>query len=148
MDKFLSDLSSPYFWLAVVLVGIAINLVSTLLLRTGGAFAASLPKWLRSRSAARRAKFERDVLKFVERSDLRVFLVSQEVRYRLMALFDVVVAYVIYTAPHDGIDHWLPATELSLGVGSVMIFTAMVHFLWANQAHELLREVEYRLRAK
>ena len=65
MDKFVSDLGSPYWWMSVVLVGIAVNLVSGHIGRGfSRLFAFFSVKW-RERNAAAAAREQELLAKLV-----------------------------------------------------------------------------------
>ena len=76
MQKFLTDLSSIYWWIGVVLVGIVINIISSYLKNKLDAYFGSISKkW------ARRNKAKRDIF------DCKVARIKQNPQQLNLALF-------------------------------------------------------------
>ena len=95
MDEFATNLSSPAWWVGVVVVGILINLVSAyakpILDRITSNFGE---KWKRQSSERRRA-YEEEISKLVESAELRRHYEHRHLSYMLRALIGNVFAVLL-----------------------------------------------------
>lgn len=120
MEKFISDLTNPYFWLGVVLVGIAINMVSSALIKFGGTAIKYVPTWLRSISDARTAEHKAAVAEFLARPELRQMYIAAEMRARLRSLTMLACALLMFVAaqwyfqPSLGLSPYVPIALLMI----------------------------------
>ena len=104
MDKFLEAMTKGYFWIAVVAVGIAINIASSALIKLGGTAIKYVPSWLRSISDARTAQHEAAVVEFLARPELREMYVAAEIRARLRCVTYISCAFFLFFAAQWLID--------------------------------------------
>lgn len=147
MEKFISDLTNPYFWLGVVLVGIAINLISALLIKASDAAALHFPRWLRSKTAARKATFERTVTMLVRLPELFPVYAARESRYRISGLLMWLIG-IVPLSIRDRIalyPSWLSATVYLLAVLAIAMATLCLRR--ASSAAEVINEAAFRYRS-
>jgi hypothetical protein len=111
MSKFVEDVTSIYWWLTVVVVGIVIHIA-------GSYLKPQIDKWLiawsekyRSRSAQRRAAYDEHVAKL--RSDpTELFLaVAREIRLRLRFLSNLLISALMFLLAL--MQHTVPSTVLN-----------------------------------
>jgi hypothetical protein len=94
MEKFIDDISSLYWWLAVVVVGILINVVSTYI-RTG--LEINLAKistyWARKKDS--RERKQEQLIALLSDSDKALILYAQtEQRFRVRALQNIIFSLI------------------------------------------------------
>lgn len=92
MDKFLVDLSSPYWWISVVVVGLIINLMSNKL----DAHLSKVSKWWAQQTAQRRKKRDQLVSDLKEDKSERVFILFDELRYIMYATILMVASLALF----------------------------------------------------
>jgi len=66
MDEFLRNVTTGYWWISVVVVGVLINILSTVLVKRFEVFGSTVSSWLRGRSEERRKAFQAEVDKLVQ----------------------------------------------------------------------------------
>jgi len=142
VEKFISDLTNPYFWLGVVLVGIAINMVSSALIKLGGTAIKYVPAWLRSISDARAAEHKAAVVEFLARPELRQMYFAAEMRARMGCLMFLILGLFLFLVAQWVVDRRVglsPYLPLALLMASTICsLRAMYRLKGANRIHEIL----------
>lgn len=86
MDEFLKNMTSGYWWLSVVAVGIVVNLVSGILEKRLGGLGSSTSAWMRLRSEKKRKAYQAEVARLVAKPELLPHFFQEETRWRMRAL--------------------------------------------------------------
>jgi hypothetical protein len=73
MEKFLNDITTIYWWISVVIVGVAINLFSGVIPKLFSLFSKSVQTAVLSKNKKAREKYEKDVCSLVEDPELIIY---------------------------------------------------------------------------
>jgi hypothetical protein len=86
MDKFIKEISSPYWWIGVVIIGIAINIASSYLKNIIEFILSRISNNWKLKQKERTIKTARiiDILK--NKSELKVIYALRELRYRIRSI--------------------------------------------------------------
>jgi cytochrome bd-type quinol oxidase subunit 2 len=135
-ERFLSDLSSWYWWVSVVVIGLLINLVSSYLKQP-------LDKWLEKRSvsvANRRslanATFTSEVALMVKSPGYLASVGFMEVRHRFMTIVFAVVTAVFVRAATNPSRKVLELGEWAVWIQGLMLFIGLASAAFTLWAHK------------
>jgi hypothetical protein len=96
MQQFLDNVTSIYWWLAVVFVGIAINLTSAFLKPWLDNILGKTSKSWAEKNAKRREEFSNEVKRISTSTHLQLMLVATESRERMNSIFKMLLGVFIY----------------------------------------------------
>jgi hypothetical protein len=91
MEKFSEDISSFYWWLSVVFVGLLVNILSNKL----DAHLSKVSTWWAERSKQRREKRDEIVSLFQHDKDERTFAQFTELRYMMYAIILMIFSLIL-----------------------------------------------------
>jgi uncharacterized membrane protein (DUF106 family) len=99
MRDFLTNLSSVYWWISVVVVGVLINLFSAFLKGRLDNYLSKMSSWWRNRSEARKAKRQKELFRLQNDPEEQTMLALDEVRDRIrsldIAVFSMTILVVV-----------------------------------------------------
>ena len=125
LDKFIADVTTPYWWLAVVLVGIAVNLLSAYLKPQLDTFYSkySHSRQLKLQSERTQLELEAGILY----KNMRLLLLKgfEEIRWFVLSIFLLLLAFALASVgtyfdrqPRaSSVDALVPLTFVLLGLG-------------------------------
>jgi hypothetical protein len=90
MDEFVNALRSPFWWLSVVVVGIAVNLLSAYLKQRLDSRLTAVSSWWERRSALQRGARQKEVEQLASSPHLQVFEYIAGVRMLVMATLSLI----------------------------------------------------------
>lgn len=96
MDKFLQDISSSYWWLGVVLVGVVINILSSYLRRLMENNFSKFSQFWQTRRQSRIDDFNRRVDLLKKDADLKFVYALRESRYRIRAIGFLIFGLIFF----------------------------------------------------
>jgi hypothetical protein len=137
MEEFINNLSSPSWWIGVVVIGILLNLLSDYLRQSLDKGSSRISRWWANRSEQSRRK--RNEQLDVLRSDKQeqILLSTKEIVYRLQSIFFVtlcILAFVLKEAYFP----FLPSA-VNMVFGLILLIGLSCH--WdAMRARSLLAE--------
>lgn len=115
MDELWGNLTSPYWWLSVVLVSVLINLASAYLKSAiDRLFSRIFSAW-RARSDQRQAAHTRELAAMVGNSELQRQYEHMALRRKLDALFGLV--FSLFVLLYKGMSVLVPALSISQDLG-------------------------------
>jgi hypothetical protein len=137
MQKIIDDLATPYWWVSVVLVGIAINLASAYM-------KGPLDRWIEKRSSRRaeqngrlRREFELQVQRLVEHPGLLWVELMQDSKDRWSTVLHVVIATLAVLA---GVEFIRESGDQILGFGASLLAIAELMIVFAYRQRISTRE--------
>lgn len=86
MDNLSEILTSPVWWITVVITGIAINVVSAYLKTSLDERISNISAWWRNRSEKRKAEFERDIQELVDDPQEQLIACYRGLRQRIFVI--------------------------------------------------------------
>lgn len=95
MDELTKNLSSPYWWIGVVVVGILINLASAYLKPALDRWLSRMSVWWRNQSAKRKARYEKEIEALMGSAELQRNYEHAELKCSLQALFGIGFAILL-----------------------------------------------------
>jgi len=151
MSEFLSNLSSFYWWLSVVFVGILINLGSSYLKNRLDAQLSRLSSRWRERSEVRKAQRMKTLEGLRDNYPEQVFLAFSEIRYRIRSVmsiafvsaFCVLALYFDQLRPSNSASAdlvWMALGVILLPVAAVAAFMGFLQHKAAMQTRRLLED--------
>jgi hypothetical protein len=96
LERIFTELSNPVWWFSVVLVGIAINVLSSYLRGALDGFFSKSSSWWRNRSEARKKAWEERVDRIVSSIEERNLAIADELRMRLGAIVRLLLSIIIF----------------------------------------------------
>lgn len=152
MDEFAQNLTSPAWWVGVVVVGILINLVSAYAKPVLDRITSNFGERWKKRSTARRTAYENEIFRLVENGELRRQYEFRHLSYMLRALVGIVFAVFLVAmkllqakAPELSIAHGLGVSSEN-GVSafyfliSMIVFTSINMYIVADSLDTKLRK--------
>lgn len=86
MDRFIHEISSLYWWIGVVIVGIVINIASSYIKKIMESSLSGVSSYWERKQTKRAAKIAKKIEILKGNSELRVIYALRESRYRIRAL--------------------------------------------------------------
>lgn len=96
MQKFITDLSSIYWWIGVVLVGIVINIFSSYLKTKIDSYMGSISKSWKEYDKEEKARFDCEVNKIKQSPQMLNLALFSEIRARMNAIIFVTTAIFMF----------------------------------------------------
>ncbi len=158
MKDFITNISSLYWWISVVVVGILINLFSSYLKDRLDRYLSGVSSRWRQQSEKQKAKTQRILDKLRNEPSEQVFLLLSELRTRIKCLFMLVWGVLLYgfvtmisSVPSDDITWWpFSAAQVawliklmrisSMALASLAIFMYALLAKDANRKERLIEE--------
>ncbi len=106
MKQVLKDISSLYWWIGVVLVGIAINVASHYLQEALDTQLSSVSSWWRERSEAQRAQRLKELEKLCDNPHEQILLAFSEMQTRFQSIVSLTFP-LLFLALRLFFDVWL-----------------------------------------
>ncbi len=145
MNNFLSNLSSIYWWISVVVVGVLINILSVYVTRRLDARLSKASLWWRGRSEKERARYLTELAVLRTSQHEQVMAGLREIRFRIRSVFLFVNGTVFFAMgfltkvlPHERFrgPAWLK-TIVSL---ICMVLGAYAFFTSSRLLHQAIRQ--------
>lgn len=137
MGEFLRNLGETSWWVSVVGVGLLISVVGNILTRRLDGAKASAFKWLRERSAKRRAKFDAEVQLLRAHPNLLPHFLQQELRFRFEAVGALVYALIVVCIAAFFVSSYAPSWLLYIRPAAIPILSLLfVFFMLLSQLFE------------
>jgi hypothetical protein len=92
MEEILKDIGSPYWWIGVVLVGIAINVASHYLQKALDRQLSSVSSWWRERSEAQKTQRLKDLERLRDNLQAQTFTMVNAITYLLLGIAFIVLS--------------------------------------------------------
>lgn len=151
MDEFLRNVTTGYWWISVVVVGVLINILSTVLVKRFEVFGSTVSSWLRGRSEERRKAFQAEVDRLVRGVTSVDAIYQEETRWRfraatvlLLGVFFGVMLSSAHTAVGPSKFMW-PFAAVASGVLVLGAFKLDAH---ADHLQRVVREARKVLRCQ
>jgi hypothetical protein len=149
MSRLLTDITSIYWWISVVIVGVLIHILGVFIARRLDTRLSKLSSWWRGRSEQRRLERRTEIAKLKSNDHEQVMAALAEISYRVLALvFGVVGTGFIASG---GLFLGVAFTSASLRdeiigilsclMGALFILTAVSNWLTAAKKGRHLAEV-------
>jgi hypothetical protein len=110
VDRFLDDLSSSYWWMSVVTVGILINLVSNYLQKRLDTRLLGILSLWRGRSKVQKTRRQKELEELRNNPEKRILLAFDEMRFRIRSIWFLILAtlcwgfaFTFEAPPHDSL---------------------------------------------
>ncbi len=137
-------LTSSSWWLSVVVVGIVINLVSSYVTRLLTSTFSIFFKSVRNRSEARLKENEIKVRELVDNKELRSFASLNEINYRTIAIYWLLITFASIGLMLISINK-IPPFDARTFVDrifevlwlTVMVFSSMIHIYYIQKARTI-----------
>jgi hypothetical protein len=156
MDELIKNVTSIAWWIGVVLVGIVLNLVSAYLQPRLDRFLSFVSSTWRLRSEKKREQWQRRLAEVRQSPDEQLFVLAEEMRCRLRAMFYFAVALLLLV-----FSFWiqtLTVAYLALGekmpygwfgkinhvASLIMVFVSFFEWSSAERHRALIAEVRRR----
>ena len=97
MDKLIKEISSPYWWIGVFVVGIAINITSSYINKIMESSFSGFSIYWRRKQVERAAKTAKNIEILKNNSELRIIFALRESRFRLQAISLILIGSVLAT---------------------------------------------------
>jgi hypothetical protein len=151
MSEFITNLSSIYWWLSIVIVGILINLFSAYLKIKLDTRLSTVSSWWRKRSEARKTRRLAELDRLRGNPNEQIMLALSEVRKLVKGVLAVGLGSVCYllvigvqSSPNFSLERISSLTKffmiLLLFLGTIGAFIGMLLFRGAENSHALLNE--------
>jgi hypothetical protein len=146
MRDFLNNLSSTYWWISVVIVGVIINIVSAYLVRKLDPRLSLLSSWWRKRSEAKRDKRKVEIEKLRGNSHEQILIALSEIRQRIRAVVYVLwgIVFLGLGTLYDRVSLYNPIARIIqtifLLLGGLAISIAVIIEQQASNKKDLLEE--------
>ncbi len=139
MDDFIKSLSSPYWLMSVVVVGILINLVSNFLQRYFDAQFSSASTWWRQRSEKNETERKNELNRLRGNSHAQMLFAFEEVRERLTGLLQILFGLfvVVILLISEGV---FPLPSLLGLFGVILLLGGLRYYDRADYKARLLRD--------
>lgn len=140
MARFLTDITSMYWWISVVVVGILINIFGTLISRKMDVPLSKVSTWWRDRSQQRKLEAEQQIAMLASSQHEQIIMatqiISHQIQQSLNALTGIGLLLVGGFAFGFGVGRGskfiLTIGGLTTLLGVSSVFTALRHQLSAN----------------
>jgi len=150
MRNFLTNLTSFYWWISVVIVGILINVFSVYITRKFDARLSKTSSWWRERSEKQKAEYLRELAVLQSSQHEQVVAGFREIRFLLSMLFYLLVGVAFFSLgffmhagsqKHVGIWYWsfISVSIISLISGFV---AGLIGFREADRASRQRRLID------
>lgn len=96
MNDFIKNLSSVYWWLSVVFVGIAINLFSALFKDKLDSFFTKTSTWWKNKSEKRKSEFESAVKRLTGNPHIQMMVSFEGIRSKMMSIHMLLMTIVFF----------------------------------------------------
>jgi len=137
MDQFAKSLTSVSWWLGVVVVGVALNLISAYLKPKVDSTLSAASGWWKSRSEKQRAKRAEMIAFLRDNPDEQAFFIAEELRHRIRAVMWLIfsgLSLLLHSILHldDGVSTSQTIRVLEMLVTNLMaalllLFSALDH---------------------
>jgi hypothetical protein len=144
MDKLIKEISSPYWWIGVVIVGIAINITSVYVSKIMESSFSGFSIYWKNKQKERADKTEKMIEILKNNSELRIIFALREFRFRLHAISFILFGSVFLSLgfitklsmPMEPVMGFLGLLGAILGLLAILI--AMAAHRGAMKIHKLL----------
>lgn len=99
MESFINQISTPSWWISVVVVGIVINLVSSYLKPTVDGGFSNISSWWRKRSEAEKDKKQKHIEKLRGNIEEQFFAATDDLRERIRAIHLLLIGVFVMLLP-------------------------------------------------